>query len=126
MLKPQEPGLEGIIWNGLCNLREKVFDISKILFYHCTRNLNLNHWLITNRLRLNVARTESMVIGSNQRIHALSNNQVIIEIGGKSIKGVDEAKSLGLIDQQNITIDEKSKRISSAIGALKHIRPFIF
>ena len=67
-----------------------------------------------------------MVIGSNQRIHALSNNQVIIEIGGKSIKGVDEAKSLGLIDQQNITIDEKSKRISSAMGALKHIRPFIF
>ena len=32
---------------------------------------NLNHWLITNRLSLNVAKTEYMVIGSNQRLRAL-------------------------------------------------------
>ena len=57
---------------------------------------NLNHWFITNRLTLDVAKTEFMVIGSTQRIHALSNNQITIEIDGKSIKRVDEAKSLGL------------------------------
>ena len=58
---------------------------------------NLNRWLLTNRLSLNVANTEFMVIGSNQPIHALSNNQIDNEIDGKSIKTVDEAKSLGLL-----------------------------
>ena len=52
---------------------------------------NLQRWLITNRLSLNIAKTEFMVIGSNQRIHVLSNNQIHIEIDGKSIKRVEEA-----------------------------------
>ena len=70
-----------------------------------------------------------MVIGSNQRIHALSNNQIHIEIDGKSIKRVEEAKSLGLFIDEHLSwakhIEEISKKISSAIGALKRIRPFI-
>ena len=70
-----------------------------------------------------------MVIGSNQRIHALSNNQIDIEIDGKSIKKVEEAKSLGLFIDEHLSwtkhIEEISKKISSAIGALKRIRPFI-
>ena len=32
---------------------------------------NLNCWLVTNKLSLNIAKTEFMVIGSNQRVHAL-------------------------------------------------------
>ena len=47
---------------------------------------SLQRWLIKNRLSLNLAKTEFMVIGSNQRTHALSNNQIDIEIDGKSIK----------------------------------------
>ena len=57
---------------------------------------NLQRWLTTNRLSLNIAKTGFMVIGSNQRIHTLSNNQIDIEIDGKLIKKVKEAKSLGL------------------------------
>ena len=83
----------------------------------------------TNKLSLNIAKTEFMVIGSNQRVHALSNNQINIEIDGKSIKRVNEAKSLGLLIDEHLSwtkhIDEKSKTISSAFGALKRIRPFI-
>ena len=90
---------------------------------------NLQRWLITNRLSLNIAKTEFMVIGSNQRIHTLSNNQIDIEIDGKSIKKVKEAKSLGLFIDEHLSwakhIEEISKKISSAIGALKRIRPFI-
>ena len=61
-----------------------------------------------------------MVIGSNQRIHALSKNQIDIEINGKSIKKVEEAKSLGLFTDEHLSwtkhIEEISKKISSAIG----------
>jgi len=88
---------------------------------------NLQRWLITNRLSLYIAKTE--FIGSNQRIHALSNNQIDIEIEGKSIKRVKEAKSLGLFIDEHLSwtkhIEEISEKISSAIGALKRIRPFI-
>ena len=90
---------------------------------------NLQRWLITNRLSLYIAKTEFMVIGSNQRIHTLSNNQIDIEIDGKSIKKVKDAKSLGLFIAEHLSwakhIEEISKKISSATGALKRIRPFI-
>ena len=70
-----------------------------------------------------------MVIGSIQRIHALSNNQINIVIDGKSINQVKEAKSLGLVIDEHLSwtkhIQEISKKISSTIGALKRIRPFI-
>ena len=90
---------------------------------------NLHRWLITNGLNLNIAKTEFIVIGSNQRLHALSNHQIDIEIDGKSIKKVEEAKSLGLFIDEHLSWtkhrEEISKKISSAIGALKRIRPFI-
>ena len=57
---------------------------------------HLNRWLTANRLSLNVARTEFMVIGSWQRIHVLGNDQVNVEINGKPIERIHEAKSLGL------------------------------
>ena len=61
-----------------------------------------------------------MVIGSNQRIHTLSNNQIDIEIDGKSVKKVTEAKSLGLFIDEHLSwakhIEEISKKISSAIA----------
>ena len=91
---------------------------------------NLQRWLITNRLSLNIAKTEFMVIGSNQRIHTLSNNQIDIEIDGKSIKKVKEAKSLGLFIDEHLSwakhIEEISKKISTAIGTLKciHLRKY--
>ena len=69
---------------------------------------NLELWLITNRLSPNIAKTEFMVIGSIQRIHTLSNNQIDIEIDGKSNKKVKEAKSLGLfIDELSWTKQQK-------------------
>ena len=77
---------------------------------------NLQRWLITNRLSLNIAKTEFIVIGSNQRVHALSNNQIDIEIDGKSIKRVEEAKPLGLFIDEHLSwtkhIEEISKKIS--------------
>ena len=87
---------------------------------------NLQRWLITSRLSLNIAKTEFMVIGSNQRLHAPSNNQIDIEIDGNSIEKVEEAKSLGLFIDEHLSwtkhIEEISKKISSAIGI--HLRKY--
>ena len=40
-------------------------------------------------------RLKFMVIGLNQRMQALPNNQITIEIDGKSIEKVKDAKSQG-------------------------------
>ena len=90
---------------------------------------NVNVWLKANKLSLNVAKTEFMVIGSRQRLMVNSDAVIHIHIEDKEIKQVETSKSLGL------TIDETlgwskhvmniSKKISAAIGALKRIRSFI-
>ena len=90
---------------------------------------SLNQWLISNELSLSVAKTEFMVFGSNQRLHSFSDDQINIEIDAKLITKVKEAKSLGVTIDEHLSwsnhIHALSTKISSTIGALKRIRPFI-
>ena len=61
---------------------------------------NLSCWLKANKLSLNVAKTELMIIGSRQRLSAQCGD-VEIGIDDQIIKRVDHTKSLGLtIDAQ--------------------------
>ena len=61
---------------------------------------NLSCWLKANKLSLNVAKTELMIIGSRQRLSAQCDD-VEIRIDDQIIKRVDHTKSLGLtIDAQ--------------------------
>ena len=89
---------------------------------------NLHQWLITNRLSLNVAKTKFMIIGSRQRL-LVHNDHISIEIDGKAIERVYETKSLGLQIDEHLTwarhVENVSKKIASAIGALKRVRQFI-
>ena len=90
---------------------------------------SLNQWLISNKLSLSVAKTEFMVIGSNQRLYSLSDIQIIIDIDDKLIAQVKETKSRSVITDEHVSwsshLGELSKKISSAIGALKRISSFI-
>lgn len=56
---------------------------------------NLTCWLRANRLSLNVAKTELMIIGSRQRLHSQC-DEIDICIDEKMIKRVDHTKTLGL------------------------------
>lgn len=57
-------------------------------------------WLRANRLSLNVAKTEFMIIGSRQRLNAQC-EEIDINIDSRTIRRVDHAKSLSLtIDAQ--------------------------
>ena len=59
----------------------------------------------------------------------ISDDQINIEIDAKLITKVKEAKSLSVIIDEHLSwsnhIDALGKKMSSAIGALKRIRPFI-
>ena len=72
-----------------------------------------------------------MIIGSRQRLFEQNDEHIRIEIDGiyKTIKRVNETKSLGLQIDEHLTwarhVENISKKIASAIGALKRVRQFI-
>ena len=69
-----------------------------------------------------------MIIGSRQKIRVID-GEMNIKINDNKINRVDFVKSLGLhIDEHlswSVHIRKLCKKIASAIGALKRIRPFI-
>jgi hypothetical protein len=58
---------------------------------------NLNTWLEANKLSLNIAKTEFMIIGSRQRLSTFDNQNVEVRVNNKHIIRVLKSKSLGLI-----------------------------
>ena len=89
---------------------------------------SLHNWLIANRLSLNIAKTEFMTIGSRHKIRAID-DEIIIKINERGINRVDSVKSLWEYIDNHLAwtthIDKIPKKIASAIGALKRIRPYI-
>ena len=70
-----------------------------------------------------------MVIGSRQKLLAESHNEINIKLEDQVISNVDHAKSLGLIIDNRLSwsnhVNELCKKVTSAIGALRRIRPLI-
>ena len=89
---------------------------------------NRNCWLKANKLSLNVAKTELMIIGSRQRL-SVQNEDVVIRIEDKNIKQVEHTKYMGVTIDAQLTwckhFEEMCQKVSSTIGALKRVRPFI-
>ena len=89
----------------------------------------VNAWLITNKLSLNIAKTEFMTIGSRQKLLTQNGNPINTHIDGRAIQKVHHTKSLGVYIDENLSwnqhIMEISKKISSGIGALKRIRQLV-
>ena len=90
---------------------------------------NLSCWLKANRLSLNVAKTELMIIRSRQRL-SVQCDDLEIRIDDQVIKRVDpHTKSLGLTIDDHLSwckhVDEIFQKVSSAIGVLKRVQPFI-
>ena len=90
---------------------------------------NLSCWLKANRLSLNVAKTELMIIRSRQRL-SVQCDDLEIRIDDQVIKRVDpHTKSSGLAIDDHLSwckhVDEIFQKVSSAIGVLKRVQPFI-
>ena len=89
----------------------------------------IDRWLKANKLSLNVAKTEFMVISSRQKLQSLNDYTMNIHINGVPINQSNQSKSLRLIIDENLSwkahIHEISRKVSSGIGALKRVRPFV-
>ena len=90
---------------------------------------NLRKWLIANKLSLNVAKTEFMVIGSKQMLKTISNWQPKVKIENKHIKQVSECKTLGVTVDQHLSWKSNTenicKKITSGISALRRVKDFV-
>ena len=82
---------------------------------------NVKIWLEFNKLSLNITKTEFMVIWSCQRVNVNADESINITIIDQQVKKVNETETLGLTIEQHLTwsrhVEEKSKKIFSAIGA---------
>ena len=90
---------------------------------------NLRKWLIANKLSLNVAKTEFMVIGSKQMLKTISNWQPKVKIENEHIKQVSECKTLGVTVDQHLSWKSNTenifKKITSGISALRRVKDFV-
>lgn len=88
----------------------------------------LSKWLVSNKLTLNATKTEFMLIGSRQRLSTLSDT-LELSIDNVPIEKVSSVKSLGIYVDENLTwylhVDKLCKKIASAIGAIKRVKPFL-
>ena len=85
-------------------------------------------WLTSNKLTLNVKKTEYMVIGSYQRLFQITNDPQIF-IGNEKVKRVSTTKSLGIIIDEKLNrkdeIDNISNKVLKTIGMIRKIKPFV-
>ena len=72
---------------------------------------NLRNWLMANKLSLNVAKTEFMLIGSPQMIRNASNSQPNILIENKQIQQVNKSRTLGTTIDQHLSWKSNTENI---------------
>ena len=84
---------------------------------------------MVNKLSLNIAKTELKFIGSRQTLSNTTYHSINIHIEGQQINRVCHTKSLGIYIDQHLSwtknVNEIARIVSSGIGALKRLRPFI-
>ena len=90
---------------------------------------NVKGWLVANKLCLNLSKTEYMLIGSRHNINNLTENPCI-SVGDKHLKRVKVSESLGVYIDQFLSwdshIEDLIKKISSGIGAISRLNPFVY
>ena len=90
---------------------------------------NLRKWLIANRLSLNVAKTEFMLIGSKPMIKNISVSHPNVFIENKQIKQVNECKTLGVTIDKHLSwksnTEKICKNVTAGISAIRRIKPFV-
>ena len=102
------------------NLIYSAKDISTIQFNLNEDLQNVNEWLISNKLTLNL--NVNWVQTSSKYFFG----KLLLEINGIPLGRVSTTKLLGFLLDENFTwnsnIDKMTKRIASAIGAIKRLR----
>ena len=89
---------------------------------------NVQKWLCANKLSLNIAKTEYVLIGTRHKISNIDTHQGV-KINNQLIKKVKNTKALGVELDENLSwekhINHISSKISSGIGAIRKMREYV-
>lgn len=90
--------------------------------------MNLDNWLIANKLSLTVSKTDFMLVTARQK-PAFIDDVPSININNKAIRQVKSAKTLGLYIEETLFwskhVEHIYKRVSPLLGLLKRIRNYV-
>ena len=85
-------------------------------------------WLSTNRLTLNVLKTDFMVIGSRQRVASLEED-IALSLLDTELEKVNSVKCLGLDIDEYLTWDNHMlsirQKVTRNLGVLRRVKPFL-
>ena len=88
---------------------------------------SIREWLMANKLSLNVAKSEYMIIGSNYHVSKIAWDPQI-KLGNNTLDKVKSTKSLGIYISDTLSWSEYTdfvaKKVSNAVGGLKRGRPY--
>ena len=83
---------------------------------------------MSNKLTLNATKTDFMLIGFKQRLSTLSDT-LELSIDNVPIEQFTSVKFLGIHIDEDLTwhshIDKLCRKIASAVGAIKRVKPFV-
>ena len=93
---------------------------------------SLKSWLDENKLSLNVAKTQSILIGSRYKIRAVEqpdNQKPFLHIGDEAISIITSTKYLGIQVDQFLNWDEHlvtiTKKVSRGLGMLRYAKRYL-
>ena len=105
---------------------EDIYDLCKDLKAEID---SVTEWLRQNKLSLNTAKTEYMVIGHNRQTNHIT-GPLAVNVNGEPIKRAQQVKCLGIMVDENRTWNEQYKSLKgkiknalSSLWKLKNILP---
>ena len=85
--------------------------------------INVDNWLLRNKLSLNIQKTNFMIIGTPQRLSSIANQHLDINIRGISLLRVSNCKHLGIIIDENLhwnnQVDQVTKKVLTGLYFLR-------
>ena len=92
----------------------------------------LKSWLQANKLSLNVAKTNSLVVGSRKRLKDISDDRAAkpyFVVGEENVSVVENIKYLGVIVDKYLSWDEQisavTKKVSRGLGMLRFSKKYL-
>ena len=90
--------------------------------------ISIKKWLESNKLTINVTKTEYILIGSSYKLISISKLPNIM-MGNEKIDRVKSSKCVRVCIDETLTWNQRivyiAKKISRAIGGLKQVRQFV-
>lgn len=76
---------------------------------------DIETWSSDNKMVVNVDKTKTMLISNNQKLRTLTNRNLIVKVGEKTVEQVSHEKLLGIQIDEALTWDDQVKQVRKQV-----------